>query len=144
ALPLLAAGACGIAATLAWMLQMNEEDVGYFDLSNVAMYSRCAPIADHVQSPAASWFWRLWTPSERRVELWPHWAQGSSWQRIKLWSVVFLKSGNWPFTVFFIVLFSAEYVWWPADRPTFMISDALFMVLYPMFCVVAAGAQQGK
>jgi hypothetical protein len=142
---LLVAGICGLAATLARLLNMSEEDAAYFDLSDPRIHPRWQPSTTDVQPRAASWILGAAMPAERQVQLWPQWAQGSRWQRIRLWSVGIVGIGwtfevitLWFLTAFFIVLFSSEYVWSPVQRPSITISGSLFMMFYPSFCVVGA------
>jgi hypothetical protein len=87
-LPLLAAGICGIGATLAWLLQMSEENPGYFGRLDPRSYPRRDPSTDDAHARAEFWnslAWRLMAPPERQVQLWRQWGRGSRWQRIKLW-----------------------------------------------------------
>ena len=54
-LPLLAAGICGISATLVWLLQMSEEDAGYFGRLDRRSYRRCEPSTDLAQARPGFW-----------------------------------------------------------------------------------------
>ena len=87
-LPLLAAGACGIAATLLSLLQMSEEDAGFFGWLDRRSYERYELRTDLAPGRQGFWEWlvsTLMARAERQAQLWPQWGRGSQWQRIRLW-----------------------------------------------------------
>ncbi len=150
ALPLLVAGICIIAATLTRLLQLSEEDAGFLDLldSRTYLLSQPSTVGARIRpvfwlSPVARLMLWWMMPPEQQVQLWPQWARGYLWQRVKLWGVVLTGKTLWPFTVFFLAIFSAEYLWSSAAmRSRTMISNALFMIVYPIVCVVGIAWQQ--
>lgn len=141
--PFLAAGVCGIAATLTWLLHMSEEDIGYFDLMDPKIWSGCGLGTQGAQARTASWLWRLGTPRERQVELWRQWARGPRWQRIRLWALgSYDVFPLWPFAVFFLMVFTGMYVVLPGQRSTTMMFNALFMTFDPVFTVTSTMSQR--
>jgi hypothetical protein len=160
ALPLMAAGICGIAVTLVRLLHMTEENVGYlnvydfdlFDLNQSYLrgFSRCGTSAEDAQARGGFWKWLGWLgcrlpPTEPEVQLWPRWAKGSIWQRIRLRSLASEDSyPMWPFAVFYLAIFSLMYITMPS-KPTFtMILNALFMTFDPVFSVTSAMPRRRK
>jgi len=149
-LPLLAAGICGIGATLAWLLQMSEEDAGYFGRLDLRSYPRCEPSTDDAHARAAFWtslVSRLVTPSERQVQLWPQWGRGSLWQRIRLWragnSAVFplilLPEG---FTYLFV--FVAGVMVPSGQRSILARGNAFLILFFPVWTAVNSMWQRRK
>jgi len=159
-LPLMAAGICGIAVTLVRLLQMTEESTGYlnvydFDLLDLnASYlrgcPRCPTTAEEAHPRAGFWKslgWLGWrrAPTEPEVQLWPQWAKGSLWQRIRLRSLASEDSyPMWPFAVFYLAIFSLMYITMPS-KPTFtMMLNALFMTFDPVFSVTSTMPRRRK
>ena len=149
-LPLLAAGICGIGATLAWLLQLSEEDAGYFGRLDARSYRRSDPCTAGAHAPAAFWkslAGRLVAPSERQVQLWPQWGRGSLWQRIRLWRV-----GHFDVLLlrlipemFAYVLVFCVGVMLSADQRSILVKGEAFLIIFfPAWTVAGTMYQQRK
>src|SRR5262249_46342500 len=83
----------------------------------------------------------------RQVQMWPRWACGSRGQRIKLWSGVSTgpRISLWPLAGIMMVILSGQYQMSPPrQRSSSMMSNALFMAVYPVFFVIGAPWPQRK
>ncbi|HTQ38258.1 MAG TPA: hypothetical protein VMJ32_04485 [Pirellulales bacterium] len=139
---LLTASMCGIAATLVWLLQLSDEGSGNFDLSDPKIYSRCDPRPEVSPTRMASFLWRFGTPSERQVPMWPQWARGSLWQRIRQRSVVLRTDGWFSGVLFFATFWGVSFLEPPNLRSSILIVCAFYMVFAPVFNVALVWQQQ--
>jgi hypothetical protein len=144
-LSLLAVGVCGIAATLVWLLRMNEENAGFIDLMELwetKRYSQFGLGAACAQPQAASWLYRLRTPSARQVPLWRQWARGSLWKRVRLWNVVRTDGGWGTAIVLFLGIWGIASMESPDLRPSALPICAFYIMFAPVFSVAMAWQQQ--
>ena len=145
---LLAVGISGIAGSIAWLLQLSEESPSYFrqaDRQGTA-FGKQVPGTDDAQARASAWQGH-WigprAPSESQVQSWSHMAQGSIWQRIRLWNVG--RSNGVPiwFTpAIFFVVFLAFGTASSGAMHIRVASNALFMIFFPILMAVGISPQQ--
>jgi hypothetical protein len=131
--PLLAAGICGMWATLASLVQISEEDARYFGRLDPRSYPRREPSTDDAQSRAAyrnSLAWRLMAPSERQIQLWPQWARGSPWQRVRLWNsrhIAWLTQVPEAFAYLIVIAVS---LFTPAEQRSVLVKGNAFLLIF--------------
>jgi hypothetical protein len=150
-LPLLAAGICSIAGTLAWLLQMSEENPGYFGRLDPRSYPRRDPSTDDAHARAEFWkalAWRLVAPPERQVQLWPQWGQGSLWQRIRLWRVghvAWFPLGLLPESFAYLLVYGVGVMSPAGQQRSILVKGSAFLILFfPVWMVVNSMWQQRK
>jgi len=149
-LSLLAAGLCGMGATLAWLPQLSEEDVAYFGRLDPRSYPRREPCSDDAHVRGAFWISllsRLMGISEQQIPLWPQWARGSQWQRIRLWRAghgTSLPMMLLPQSMAYLIAIGVG-VMSPAEQRSILVRGNAFLILFfPVWTAVNGMWQQRK